>query len=287
MTRNPSTNGSGCFRILIDVFQIIGAVAGVFSVLIAIIAFFYAVRNPERVDQMILVLAGVTPSPGTANSTATQTFIPVTSEAIEAVTANNRSIIPQPVGFVFKDDFERGIDPAWEGTSDKLGMANGTYTVVSLDARPTRHVAILNDYYWGNVSIIVNLEPLSSNWTCSYPCDVQPYAGIIIRHQSDRNDIGLLLQPTWDGIAFGTLDRNGEWVLYAGSLVEGDEFGGLHGGAEIKVEAYGNTYFAFVNGRQITSAQIPGPTIGQVGLWFQSADSSAPGFDDFTVESLP
>jgi len=52
MTKKAQTNGAGCFRSIVDVFQIIGAVAGVFSVLIAIVALIYAARNPERIVEI-------------------------------------------------------------------------------------------------------------------------------------------------------------------------------------------------------------------------------------------
>ena len=82
MTRKPETNKSGCFGFLVDIFQIIGAVAGVMSVLIAVVALIYAARNPGRVEQIVEVLAGVTPSPTavapTLTATPTEPPIPTT-----------------------------------------------------------------------------------------------------------------------------------------------------------------------------------------------------------------
>jgi len=63
MAGKSESDRSGCFRSLVDIFQIIGAVAGVLSVLIAVVTLIYAVRNPERVERVIQLLAGVTPSP--------------------------------------------------------------------------------------------------------------------------------------------------------------------------------------------------------------------------------
>lgn len=76
MTKKAQTNGSGCFRSIVDVFQIIGAVAGVFGVLIAIVALIYAVRNPERVVEIVRIVSGVTPSPTAATLTPTEPLIP-------------------------------------------------------------------------------------------------------------------------------------------------------------------------------------------------------------------
>lgn len=62
MKGKSQTDWSGCFRSIVDIFQIIGGLAGLVSVLIAVIVFIYAIRHPDRVEVAVHVLSGVTPS---------------------------------------------------------------------------------------------------------------------------------------------------------------------------------------------------------------------------------
>lgn len=71
MTRESQTDRPGCFRTLVDIFQIIGAVAEVVAVLIALVALIYTARNPERVERIVQIVAGITPSPSAFPPTLT------------------------------------------------------------------------------------------------------------------------------------------------------------------------------------------------------------------------
>lgn len=201
----------------------------------------------------------------------------------------------QSAGYVFSDDFDRGLDELWSYDSDNVGMANGSLTIISnpetVAARS--YSAILDQLYWENFSVTITLDSfVASNFMgCSYDCDAAAYGAVILRSLQGEPDIGLLIQPSGIGVAFGTMDDRGNWTIQSGTVGTGFN---LNFASEIIIEVEGNNYFAFVNGTQVSSATIPGPTIGQIGLWLrtgtQSPDQSnkyAPRFQSISIEALP
>ncbi|MBI3242637.1 MAG: hypothetical protein HYZ49_10130 [Chloroflexi bacterium] len=278
---------------------VITSIAAIFAAVITGWFALQAITGERQAQATSIVLAQAA-----TESISTQTSLQRTVTAPSSTPPNTRTPIVtltstpsiQPIGSVFTDDFDKGINSAWKVLYGDLGMANGQYTVVSaFNNHQTNHIAILDGYYWGNLRIKVTLSPLSS-YSCNFPCRAVAHGAIIIRYQPDNSAIGLLILPGQRSIAFGTLDSNGGWAIHSGSEISGNDAGfDLQNisSNEITVEAQGENYFAYINGRQVSSATISGSTSGRVGLWFQTSELTgtagffAPRFDNFIVESLP
>lgn len=214
------------------------------------------------------------------------------------------AILPvQPVGFVFSDDFERGLDPAWENLYGFVSMANGRLTVTKTEENIEDHfhTIFLRDYRWTNAEIVTNVASVISGYQCpGGQCKFSAIGGIIIRYVVDGQSLALLLYPEDQGIEFGTINHRGEWTSITGTRVYGDgedvSFtleGRQH---EIKVEALGNVYIAYIDDERITATVWDGPTEGPIGLWFQSSQAGvaegnperfATRFEDIRITSLP
>ncbi|MGD8457503.1 MAG: helix-turn-helix transcriptional regulator [Anaerolineales bacterium] len=203
------------------------------------------------------------------------------------------SISFNPPGYIFIDDFERGPDPLWEIKYGQLGMANGKYTVTESfqGYDKIEHFAVLNENYWNNFRLTLNLAPFERGYNgCCYAA-----LGLILRESGDGHSIGLFIHPDDVGIEFGILNPTGKWEPYAGSFVEGRDldFDLSTREHKIVIEAIGETYLVFIGNIQITSATIPETNWGAIGLWFvpdstaDEVESYAPRIESITIEALP
>ena len=97
------------------------------------------------------------------------------------------------------------------------------------------------------------------------------------------------------GLALANFSSNGDHTIIANTQMSGREhnFNLASGTTEIKVEAVGNSYSVYVDGRFIKDFQIPeSPTQGIVGLYFQTSWQSSSAewytarFDEIRIEAI-
>lgn len=230
---------------------------------------------------------------GTISAPTSTALAPVivTATLPPTIQPTNTSSLPS-----FSDNFENGIKSDWKILYGTLGMANGKFTVTSpFEERRDYHMAILDNYTWSNFRVEVILEEFDPYPVC-FPCDGAAASAIIIRHNTDSPSIGLLLISARNQIAFATVDNSNNW-----SIIEATKVGewnrktidfGSHPN-KIVVEAIGNTYFAYIDGQQLTSVTIPGSINGQAGLWFSNSSGEnsvrayAARYESFKIEGLP
>lgn len=196
----------------------------------------------------------------------------------------------------FSDDFESGISPDWNILYGNLGMANGKFTVTSpLEGRQDFHMALLDNYLWSNFKIEVILAEFDPYMMC-FPCDVSAATGIIIRYNPEGPSIGLVLIAAKNQIAFAAFDNSGNWSIIETTKVGDSSLNTVNFGShpnKIVIEARGDTYFASIDGKQLTSATISGLTNGQVGLWYSNSsnddnlDAYAARYESFKINALP
>ncbi len=287
-------------RILITV----SIITGVFGILAAIVSGVFTLKAGERATQAQAtntILAQQVQSGNSTQVSLIQTVSAPTSTALDPVivtatlqpTARPTDTPSLPS---FSDDFDNGIKPDWKVLYGNLGMANGKFTITSsLEGRQDYHLAILDNYVWSNLRIEIILAEFDPYMGC-FPCEVSAATGIIVRYNANGPSIGLLLISAKNQIAFATLDNSGNWSIIETTKV-GDSYLNIinFGGnpSKIVIEARGDTYFAYVDGKQLTSATIPGLTDGQVGLWFSNSsnddnlDAYAARYESFKINALP
>ncbi len=290
--------GNGCVSKFWGFMSIIGIAATFCALGFAVLSFIapqqiadgvreiYAPDRPTIEMDVLVPTDVVTPRPITTLSSSPT---PNTSPPV------------QPSGYIFSDDFDPRPDEAWMVLWGELGVVNGAYSVLTPFSRTTaNHVSILSDQYWGNFEVTVNLLSL---WHgvggCDVykkdPCPTWGLGGIIVRQELDGSGIGVMLFPGETGVAFVKYDATGSSELVPGTFASGGEIGfDLASESNvIKIEADGDVYTTYVNGKRATSANILGSTVGLVGLWFQtSSQLSGTGgytarFDDILIESIP
>lgn len=196
-------------------------------------------------------------------------------------------IIPevQPSGYVFFDDFENNLSPQWQVQYGQLGMFDGKLTVTDPSrATNSYHYIILDNLYWGDLTIEVELAPFDGAFYGGEPDSI----GAIVFHQgNDSQSVGLRFYTARDGLQFGTLSAQGEWSLPT-SLVDGftNDFT-LHDRVHtITVVAEGLSYIAYIDNRKIASSTIPGSEIRAIGLWFKTSTVDKPDFFAPRIESV-
>jgi hypothetical protein len=218
--------------------------------------------------------------------TKTATNIPPVINTIESLPTETISYTIQPVGYEFFDDFEFGLSDQWEIQYGQLGMVDGKLTVTAPSkGTQTYHYIVLDDLYWGDMTIEVELAPFDG---IHYGCDANG-AGEIILHQGlDSQAAGFMYCARYEGVQLGTFIDDGEWSILPGSYVSGwPQNFSFHGGWHtIKIVSKGGTYVAYIDNKKITSATIPGSKIGAVGLWFRTHTSDSPELYSPRIESI-
>ncbi len=219
---------------------------------------------------------------------------------LQTNTPESTTSIPQSTNtssfLSFNDDFERGIKPDWEIMYGNLGMANGRFTVTSpFEKRQDFHLAILGNYEWTNYRMEIILAEFSGFMSC-FPCPDSAASGIVIRYDPEGSSIGLLLIPAKRQIAFAKLDNANNWSIINNTLVGDWHLNTINLDThpnKVVIEATSDTYFVYVDGQQMASATIPGPIIGQVGLWFSNSSRQntphqfAASYESFDIQETP
>jgi len=116
---------TGCFRTIVDVFQIIGAVAGVAGVLVTIFIFIYATRHPERIDIVIDALVGITPLPTVVVTTSTG--VPTESPGPTVIPSPTSTPSLKPTPMPTPTPFFETTDNPNISQTDVLGELNVEY----------------------------------------------------------------------------------------------------------------------------------------------------------------
>ncbi|KAA3641956.1 MAG: hypothetical protein DWQ07_25505 [Chloroflexi bacterium] len=288
---------------------IFGAIATIVSCVFAFLAF----TMPNSVQTVLVNLYDiVTPTPEiifvtqevTQPPQPTYTFQPtftvlpqeiliVTATQIPA-TSSPTPVTIQDAGFVFRDDFEDGLDSQWNVVLGDIGMSNGKLTInAPFSEQHSEHLAVLDNINWGNYSITFELADFDD--TGAFVSD-NPRAAILLRYEGNKDNIGFYFSGRKLGVQFGIFTQNNEWELYSNSLVTGidRDFNFDYGPNTIRIDCVGNTYTAYINNKKITSANIPGPEFGKIGVWLlngtlnpDQTQQHAARIEYITIEALP
>ena len=247
--------------------------------------------DPQAVIQEVPVTVIVTSTPEPIKPTEEPAIVVVTATDIPP--SETPEVIPiQPVGFIFSDDFEDGPDPNWHVLFGNLGMANGKYTIIEpFTNRHDRHLSILENHYWQNVSVTIELADFEDIFVAKSD---NAKGAIIFGFTPEKESIGLFISPGDVGLQFGIMTSDGTWTPHSGSLVDGDSGDFELGDASntIKVELVDDTFKAYVNSNLVTSATFSNLEPGLIGLWFEAGtftekvETYSPRIERINIESL-
>ncbi len=191
----------------------------------------------------------------------------------------------QPSGYVFFDDFENALSSQWKVQYGQLDMFDGKLTVVDQSRTPNAyHYITLDKLYWKDLTIEIELAPFDGAF---YGGEADSIGAIVVHQNNDTPSVGLRFYTARDGLQFGTISTEGEWLLPT-SLVDGfaNDFT-LHDRVHtIKVVVKGLSYTAYIDNRKITSTSIPGSEVRTVGLWFKTSTVDKPDFFAPRIESI-
>ncbi len=235
---------------------------------------------------------GISSTPPTTENDNQSEIVTIESTAVPTIPPSPTSTpFVRPTTDVFTDDFERGLSADWLSTYGSIGMSNGNLTVVSpYDGVARNHMVILDTYSWENFMLTTHISSFHS-----FGYRSTAHGGILVRELGNEQWAGVLIKPYDEGIAFATFDNNGDYAIQSGSLVTGGEmdFSFRSEGAELRIEAYDDSYILYLNDKKITSATFLGSTSSRIAMWIQNSeheddsDSYAPRFEDIRIESIP
>lgn len=220
----------------------------------------------------------VTPGPSPTATSIQQT---ATSGPTPTVTST-----PEPA-LLFFDDFDAGPKPDWEVLSGRWGMAGGKYTLTDISVdRPAIGISVVGETEWRDYAIESDVSGLYSGDAYYEREAASSRAAILLRIQDDGRAVGLVVGEEFVQWAILADDS---WTIVPGTRVQG--YG--EEGTRIKVEAKGNVYTAYVDGKMITSFSDDRFPKGKAGLWLKSSqylDPSewkvVPKIDNFKVTKL-
>jgi hypothetical protein len=271
---------------ILKTIAILASIAGIVGCCIALIGLIPAFGQwlyPREIARTNI-------SPSTTNTPAIITNNPTEGSNPVIVSPTDpptETIVPeiQPTGSVFFDDFENTLSPQWKVIYGQLDMFDGKLTVVDPSRTPNAyHYIILDNLYWKDLTIEIELAPFDGAF---YGGEADSIGAIVLHQNNDAPSVGLRFYTASDGLQFGTLSTEGEWLLPT-SLVDGfaNDFT-LHDRVHtIKVVAKGLSYTAYIDNRKITSTSIPGNEIRVVGLWFKTSTVDKPDFFAPRIESV-
>lgn len=152
---------SGCFRTVVDVFQIISAVAGVVGVLVTIFIFIYTIRHPGIIDKVATALASTgvpTESPGptvTPSPTSTLSLTPTSMPTAKPTITASPTFTPIPT-----DTPTATVSPTSTPTPTKTPTATASPVPT-----PTAPVLTVGDEWSDNrVTLKMTQRTFSTNW---------------------------------------------------------------------------------------------------------------------------
>ena len=227
-----------------------------------------------------------TPIPPTATPgpSPTATLVPPTATPTPSPTASPTvTSTPEPA-LLFFDDFDAGPKADWEVVSGTWGMAGGRYTMTDISGSPVSGVSVVGDTGWRDYALEADVSGLYFDFHGAYTDDSK--AAILVRMQDDGRAVGLMVDKRfldWEILA------GDSWTVVPGTRVDGYGEEGTH----IKVEARGNVFAAYVDGKMITSFSDDRFPSGKVGLWLKSSKyldpsdwRAVPKVDNFKVTKL-
>lgn len=229
-----------------------------------------------------------TPVPPTATSgpSPTATLVPPTPTHSPSPTASPTATPTFSLSLPFFDDFDAGPKPDWEVLSGKWGMAAGKYTLTDISGSPVTGISVVGDSGWRDYAVEADVSGLHTSRDYGWGDSRSSMAAILVRVQNDGSAVRLVVDERF--LDWEILEGD-SWTVVPGTRVQGYGQKGTH----IKVEARGNVFAAYVDGKMITSFSDDRFPSGKVGLWLQSSgilDASdwraVPKIDNFKVTKL-
>ena len=230
-----------------------------------------------------------TPVPPTATPgpSPTATLVPPTPTHSPSPTASPTATSTPEPALLFFDDFDAGPEPDWEVLSGRWGMAGGKYTLTDISVdRPAIGISVVGETEWRDYAIESDVSGLYNGDAYTEWEAASSRAAILLRIQDDGRAVGLVVGEEFVQWAILADDS---WTVVPGTRVQG--YG--EEGTRIKVEAKGNVYTAYVDGKMITSFSDDRFPKGKAGLWLKSSQyldpsewKAVPKIDNFKVTKL-
>lgn len=175
---------------------------------------------------------------------------------------------------LFADDFDQGLDPAWESGFGEWRMVNERLKVINFVGGEAQ--IFVGDSDWEDYAVDLDAGTFNHDWLMGNDNSVAIY----VRLQDRSNNMWFQLAANFAACG---IKRDGEdTVLH--SVQEEIGLGDRH----LRVEARGNKYEFLVNGKRVCLVEDDSFSAGQVGLWArQGEDDNEVWIDNFSVTQLP
>lgn len=252
---------------------IVGAVATVFSCLIA----FIVLVNPTAAQRVIIEFYNpITPTPQVVLITQPAPTLPPlptytpypsnvpvpTNTAIP--TASATVFVPPANGILFQDNFDKGINPEWQQSSGNWITANGRLTIVFQDYKFMW--LYLDAPQWQNYRVEANID--------------RPNGQVLIavRNQSLAYKIGFYPNKNcWTYLDSADPDC----IVGESQQFASENF-------NIELDVNNNEYVALIDGVEAQRITLNGQTKGgvSIGIYCQQG-FECPSIDNFKVTYLP
>ena len=220
-----------------------------------------AVPSPENTTPPIS-----TPTqPPTATPTQPPTATPIQPPTVTPTQPPPKSFR----GVLFEDDFNDGLDPAWEVVRGDWRVANDKLTTVSRDNE--RSIMLVGDPTWSDYVVECEID---------FRARTSDAIEVIVRAQDGQNGMKYWMKvfsarPDWRIVEDGN-----ETVLVESEL-------GLPLSPNIRIEVKDDNFVAYVDGEKWLSINDPTFTNGKVGLILHCSGSvNCSTMDNFKVTAL-
>jgi hypothetical protein len=182
------------------------------------------------------------------------------------------AVIPS-ISLPFSDNFDNGVNPAWEILSGSWLTADGRYTISNTD-----HVwafSILDDPSWIDYQVKVNVVR-SHQFSAA-----EGEEALIVRYLSSKSKYLVFY--------INTLDQAG-WAYYDGrsfDFIAGYKSKAVQDQYDLEIDAVGNTFTAKINGMLAQQISISGYENGGVGLGVTCSMTPCVSYKNFQISSAP
>ena len=178
----------------------------------------------------------------------------------------------QAQGVLFEDDFNDGLDRAWEIVRGNWVVANAKLTTASRDKEWSSMV--VGDDKWTDYTIDLEVD---FNWALGTPAN--PIEIQVRVQDSDNKMVFAAGNKGYEAKWYAVKDGEST-TLYTGKTMSNDPF-------ELRVEVKGDSYVAYVEGEKWLSVYDSTLSHGKVGVaMFCATETNCDTIDNFKVTAL-
>jgi hypothetical protein len=187
---------------------------------------------------------------------------------VEPTNTPVRATAAETEGILFQDDFNLGLKSEWQPVVGEWRMANGKLT--GKGERFDWAYIVAGDPTWSNYAVELDTDHSSDSWQA---------IAVLVRVQDLGNLVTYILEI--DGTGTGWyVTRDGERDRMTR---ESSPDGTKH---QVRVEARGNLYVAYVDGQKASSASDPTFSSGRIGVGIRCRSDTCNTVDNIKVIPL-